>query len=317
MLEAEEAETPPPLLQRDDDSIRIAMVGRPNVGKSTLVNRILGEQRVVVFDEAGTTRDSIYVPFEREGQSYTLIDTAGVRKRGRVKQTIEKFSVVKTLNAINDAHVVILMMDAREGVVEQDLHLLGHVVEAGRALIVAVNKWDGLSQDERNEIKVQLERRLTFLDYADIHFISALHGSGVGSLYAAVQRAFEAATRELKTNQLNMILEAAVREHQPPLVRGRRIKLRYAHVGGHNPPIIVIHGNQTDAVPEAYRRYLTRRFREALKLKGTPIRIEFRTTDNPYRGQKNKLSERQVNRRRRMISHVKKQKKNLKKKRQR
>ena len=246
-----------------------------------------------------------------------MIDTAGVRKRGRVKQTIEKFSVVKTLNAINDAHVVILMMDAREGVVEQDLHLLGHVVEAGRALIVAVNKWDGLSQDERNEIKVQLERRLTFLDYADIHFISALHGSGVGSLYAAVQRAFEAATRELKTNQLNMILEAAVREHQPPLVRGRRIKLRYAHVGGHNPPIIVIHGNQTDAVPEAYRRYLTRRFREALKLKGTPIRIEFRTTDNPYKGQKNKLSERQVNRRRRMISHVKKQKKNLKKKRQR
>ena len=317
MLEAEEAETPPPLLQRDDDSIRIAMVGRPNVGKSTLVNRILGEQRGVVFDEAGTTRDSIYVPFEREGQSYTLIDTAGVRKRGRVKQTIEKFSVVKTLNAINDAHVVILMMDAREGVVEQDLHLLGHVVEAGRALIVAVNKWDGLSQDERNEIKVQLERRLTFLDYADIHFISALHGSGVGSLYDAVQRAYEAATRELKTNQLNMILEAAVREHQPPLVRGRRIKLRYAHVGGHNPPIIVIHGNQTNAVPQAYRRYLTRRFREALKLKGTPIRIEFRTTDNPYKGQKNKLSERQVNRRRRMISHVKKQKKNLKKKRQR
>ena len=257
------------------------------------------------------------MPFEREGQSYTLIDTAGVRKRGRVKQTIEKFSVVKTLNAINDAHVVILMMDAREGVVEQDLHLLGHVVQAGRALIVAVNKWDGLSQDERNEIKVQLERRLTFLDYADIHFISALHGSGVGSLYDAVQRAYEAATRELKTNQLNMILEVAVREHQPPLVRGRRIKLRYAHIGGHNPPIVVIHGNQTDAVPEAYRRYLIRRFREALKLKGTPIRIEFRTTDNPYKGQKNKLSERQVNRRRRMISHVKKQKKNLKKKRQR
>ncbi len=300
-----------------DDSIRIAMVGRPNVGKSTLVNRILGEERVVVFDEAGTTRDSIYVPFEREGQRYTLIDTAGVRKRGRVKQTIEKFSVVKTLNAINDAHVVILMMDAREGVVEQDLHLLGHVVEAGRALIVAVNKWDGLSPDERNEIKVQLERRLTFLDYADIYFISALHGSGVGSLYEAIQRAFEAATRVLKTNQLNMILESAVKEHQPPLVHGRRIKLRYAHVGGHNPPIIVIHGNQTDSVPEAYRRYLTRRFREALNLKGTPVRVEFRTTDNPYKGQKNKLTDRQANRRRRLISHVKKQKKNMKRKRHR
>jgi GTP-binding protein len=292
----------------DDPGIKIAVVGRPNVGKSTLVNRMLGEERVVVFDEAGTTRDSIYIPFEREEQRYTLIDTAGVRRRGKISQKIEKFSVVKTLSAIEDSNVVILMLDAREGVVDQDLHLLGHVVDSGRALIITLNKWDGLTREDRDHVRQELERRLTFIDYASIHFISALHGSGVGKLYKTILSAYASATQKLKTNELNIILEAALLEYQPPLVKGRRIKLRYAHSGGNNPPTIIIHGNQTESVPVAYRRYLVRKFREALKLEGTPIRVEFKTADNPFKGRKNKLTDRQVDRRRRLMGHVKQQK---------
>ena len=296
----------------EEPGIKIAVVGRPNVGKSTLVNRLLGEDRVVVFDEAGTTRDSIYVPFERDGQKYTLIDTAGVRKRGRIKERVEKFSIVKTLDAINDANVVILMVDAREGMVEQDLHLLGHVLDAGRALVIAINKWDGTDQEQKDFVKHELERRLTFLNFAKIHFISALHGSGVGNLYASIHRAYDSATKTIQTARVNEILERAVFEHQPPLVKGRRIKLRYAHVGGSNPPIIVIHGNQTDAVPEAYKRYLQRKFLTALDLEGTPIRMEFRTSDNPYKDRKNTLTKRQVDRKRRLVKHVKKNEKKRK-----
>jgi GTP-binding protein len=289
-----------------DPGIKIAVVGRPNVGKSTLVNRLLGEERVVVFDEAGTTRDSVYIPFERDDKRYTLIDTAGVRRRGKVSQKIEKFSIVKTLEAIQDANVVILMLDARDGVVEQDLHLLGHVMDAGRALVIAVNKWDGTTPEQKNAVRRELERRLRFIDFANIHYISARHGSGVGNLYGSIHKAYEAATRELKTNQLNEILQDAVREHQPPVVRGRRIKLRYAHLGGHNPPIIVIHGNQTESVPDSYRRYLEHRFRDALAMEGTPIRFEFVTSSNPYRGKVNKLTDRQLARKRRLMSYVKK-----------
>ena len=289
-----------------ETGIKIAVVGRPNVGKSTLVNRLLGEDRVVVFDEAGTTRDSIYIPYEREDQRYTIIDTAGVRRRGRIKEMVEKFSIVKTLDAISDANVVILMFDAREGIVEQDLHLLGHVLEAGRALVLAVNKWDGTELEQKDFIKQELERRLTFIRFAKTHFISALHGSGVGNLYDSIHKAYASATRQVKTAQVNLILEQAVREHQPPLVKGRRIKLRYAHVGGNNPPIIVIHGNQTDSVPESYRRYLQNRFVEALKMEGTPIRLEFKTGDNPFKGRKNTLNKRQITRKRRLMKHVKK-----------
>ncbi|MBD3649266.1 MAG: ribosome biogenesis GTPase Der [Pseudomonadales bacterium] len=290
----------------DDGGIRIAVVGRPNVGKSTLVNRLLGEERVVVYDEAGTTRDSIYIPFERDGERYTLIDTAGVRRRGRVTEKIEKFSVIKTLDAIEHANVVVLMVDARDGIVEQDLHLLGHVMEAGRALVMAVNKWDGMEQDARDYLKRELERRLTFIDYVRIHFISALHGSGVGNLYESIHRAFDSATRKIQTRRLNEILGDAVQEHQPPMVKGRRIKLRYAHAGGNNPPLIVIHGNQTESVPDSYKRFLEHRFRKALGLEGTPIRLEFKTSDNPFKGRRNPLTDRQVTRKRRLMSHVKK-----------
>ena len=261
--------------------------------KSTLVNRLLGEERVVVYDQPGTTRDSIYIDYEREGQHYTLIDTAGVRRRKNVKQTVEKFSIVKTLKAIDDAHVVVLVMDASEGLVEQDIHLLGQAIEAGRGLVLAVNKWDGLESDTRDRIKFELERRLQFIDYAEIHFISALHGTGVGHLYKSVNQAYDSATRKLATNQLTRILEDAVMDHEPPMVNGRRIKLRYAHAGGQNPPRIVIHGNQTGKVPASYQRYLEKVFRRELKLFGTPVRVEFRTGENPYAGKRNKLTGRQ------------------------
>ncbi len=293
--------------------IKFAIVGRPNVGKSTLVNRLLGEDRVVVFDEAGTTRDSVYIPYERQGMPYTIIDTAGVRRRGKVKETVEKFSIIKTLDAISDANVVILMIDAKEGIVDQDLHLLSHILDAGRALIFAVNKWDGTDAEQKNFIKRELERRLVFINFAKTHFISALHGSGVGKLYESINKAYESATRKIQTAELNDILSGALRDHQPPLVKGRRIKLRYAHIGGNNPPIIVVHGNQTAAVPESYQRYLQHRFISRLKLEGTPIRFEFKTGENPYKDKKNKLTKRQIDRKRRLVKHVKKKEKKKKK----
>ena len=296
----------------DDESsgVRVAVVGRPNVGKSTLVNRLLGEERVVVFDQPGTTRDSIYIEYERNDTRYTLIDTAGVRRRKNVKDTVEKFSIVKTLKAIDDAHVVVLLMDASEGLVDQDLHLLGQAIDAGRGLVIALNKWDGLESHNKDRIKVELERRLQFIDYADIHFISALHGTGVGHLYKSIDAAYDSATRKLSTNQLTRILEDAVLSHAPPMSQGRRIKLRYAHAGGQNPPLIVIHGNQTGKVPVAYQRYLEKVFRRELKLFGTPVRIEFRTGENPYADKRNKLTARQISRKRRMMQHVKKKKRN-------
>ncbi len=290
------------------DGIKIAVVGRPNVGKSTLVNRLLGEDRVVVFDEPGTTRDSIYIPYERAGSPYVIIDTAGVRRRGRVTGGVEKFSVIKTLEAIEQSHVVVLMIDAQEGIVDQDLHLLGHVLEAGRALVLAVNKWDGLTRERREEVKRELERRLTSVSFATRHFLSAKSGSGVGHLYPSIHQAYQSAMLKVKTSRLNEILEQALLHHQPPLVRGRRVKLRYAHLGGSNPPLVVIHGNQTEVLSEAYRRYLAHQFIDALCLKGTPLRLEFRTTSNPFKGRKNKLTERQVKSRKRLLRHVKKKK---------
>jgi GTP-binding protein len=291
-----------------EPGIQIAVVGRPNVGKSTLVNRLLGEERVVAFDQPGTTRDSIFIPFESQGRRYTLIDTAGVRRRSRISEAIEKFSVIKTLQAIEQANVVLLVLDARQGISDQDAGLAGHVVDSGRALVVVINKWDGLSADERDRVKGEMQRRLPFLDFADWRFVSALHGSGVGHLLAAVDAAYRAATRDLRTPELTRILEDAVSEHQPPLVQGRRIKLRYAHQGGKNPPIIVIHGNQTAAVPASYQRYLMNRFRSVLGLRGTPLRIEFRTGENPYAGRRNVLTDRQRRKRGRMMRFVQKRK---------
>ena len=280
--------------------IKIAIIGRPNVGKSTLVNRMLGEERVVAYDLPGTTRDSIYLPFERDGQDYTLIDTAGVRRRARVNEMVEKFSVIKALKAIEDANVVIMLLDASEGVTDQDASLLGFVLDAGRALVLAINKWDGLSHDQKDKVRRELEFKLPFLGFAKTHFISALHGSGVGDLYESVDRAYASATKDFATPELTRLLEELVTAHQPPLVKGRRIKLRYAHQGGVNPPLIVIHGNQTTSVPDAYRRYLINAFLKHLKLEGTPMRLEFKSGKNPFAGKKNKLTPRQMQKRRRL-----------------
>ena len=289
----------------DDRVLRIAVVGRPNVGKSTLINRLVGEERLVVYDKPGTTRDSVAVPFRRKDRNYELIDTAGIRRRSRVHEAIEKFGIVKALQAIERAHVVVAVLDAQEGVTEQDVSLLGLVLERGRALVVVTNKWDGLSAEARKRVRDDLERRLPFLDFAERITISALHGTAVGDVLPAVERAFRAAMRELSTSELNRELENAVTEHPPPLVRGRRIRLRYAHQGGRNPPIIVIHGNQTERLPDTYRRYLVNRFRKAFKLKGTPVRLAFKTSENPYKGRRNKLTPRQERSRKRLLKHAK------------
>lgn len=289
----------------EEPGIQIAVVGRPNVGKSTLVNRLLGEERVVAFDQPGTTRDSIFIPFQRNERHYTLIDTAGVRRRARIREAIEKFSIIKTLKAMEQANVVLMVLDAQQGVGEQDATLAGHVLESGRALILVVNKWDGLDQEQREWVKIEIERKLPFLGFARHHFISALHGSGVGDLFGMVESVYASAMRDLPTPDLTRLLEAITQEHQPPLVHGRRIKLRYAHQGGKNPPIIVIHGNQTSEVPDSYKRYLVSRFRKALNLRGTPIRIEFRSGENPYEGKKNKLTKRQIQKRQRLKKFVK------------
>ncbi|PCI61860.1 MAG: ribosome biogenesis GTPase Der [Gammaproteobacteria bacterium] len=271
---------------QQDDKIKLAIIGKPNVGKSTLTNRILGEDRVVVFDMPGTTRDSVYIPMERNGREYTLIDTAGIRRRKNVTDIVEKYSVIKTLRAIEDANVCLMIVDAREGLAEQDLSLLGFILEAGRSLVLAVNKWDGIDNDVKDRIKSEIDRRLGFIDFARIHFISALHGTGVGHLYESVEEAFDSATKRISTSMVTKILDMAVFDHQPPMQAGRRIKLKYAHAGGYNPPLIVIHGNQVKKLPQSYKRYLMNYYRKSLKIMGTPIRIEFRETSNPFAGKK-------------------------------
>ncbi|MBR7069641.1 MAG: ribosome biogenesis GTPase Der [Oxalobacter sp.] len=263
--------------------IRLAIVGRPNVGKSTMVNALLGEERVIAFDMPGTTRDAIEIPFERNGRHYTLIDTAGLRKRGKVFQTVEKFSVVKTLQAISDANVVLLLLDARQDISEQDAHIAGFILESGRALVVGVNKWDGLSQDRRRAIKEDVEWKLHFLSFARFHYISALKSAGIASLMRSVDAAYAAATAKLATPKLTRVLQEAVEHQQPPRRQaGIRPKMRYAHQGGKNPPVIVIHGNSLEHIADDYRRYLERHFRDAFSLTGTPLRIEFRSGENPF-----------------------------------
>ena len=291
--------------QDEPGRIKVAVIGRPNVGKSTLINRMLGEERLVTYDLPGTTRDSIFIPFERDGQRYTLIDTAGVRRRGKVTDMIEKFSVIKSLKSIEACHLVVLVLTAQEEIAEQDKTILSYVLNSGKGLVIAVNKWDGLEADQRDEIRRQLDRKLSFLDFADRHFISALHGTGVGLLFKSIREAYKSAMIELNTSQLTALLETAVEAHQPPLVHGRRIKLRFAHPGGNNPPMIVIHGNQTESVPESYRRYLVNYFREALHLRGTSVQLIFKTGDNPFKGRKNELTQHQANQRKRMMRHVK------------
>ena len=273
-------------LEEDDDdrSIKVAIIGRPNVGKSTLVNRFLGEERVVVFDMPGTTRDSVFIPFERDGKRYTFIDTAGIRRKRSVHEAIEKFSIIKSMQAIERANVVIMMIDARTEIADQDLHLIGYVLEAGRALILTINKWDGMDDYQKELIHKGIDKQLPFVRFAETFFISALHGSGVGKLYEAIDRAYASATKKYSTSDLTRLLEKAVQSHQPPMINGRRIKLRYAHQGGMNPPRIIVHGNQISKVPSVYKRYLTNFFRKELDSVGTPILIEFKGSDsNPYK----------------------------------
>jgi GTP-binding protein len=288
--------------------IKLAIVGKPNVGKSTLTNRILGEDRVVVYDMPGTTRDSVHIPLTRDEREYVLIDTAGVRKRKKVSEAVEKFSIVKTLKAIEEANVVLLVIDAREGIADQDLSLLGYVLNSGRSLVIAVNKWDGLDTDVKDDIKRELDRRLGFVDFARLHFISALHGTGVGNLFESVNEAYRSATKRINTSMLTQIMEMAQDDHQPPLVRGRRVKMKYAHAGGYNPPVIVIHGNQVDDLPSSYKRYLMNYFRKALDVMGTPIKIEFREGANPFEGKKNQLTLAQQRKRKRLMAYHKQKK---------
>ncbi|MBA2711806.1 MAG: ribosome biogenesis GTPase Der [Tatlockia sp.] len=307
LMEALPLDEPPEIDDTSDEKVvKIAFAGRPNVGKSTLINRILGEERVVVYDMPGTTRDSISIPFERDGKSYTLIDTAGVRRRSRVDEKIEKFSIIKTLQAIKETHVCMILIDAREGLTDQDMNILSMVIEAGKALVIAVNKWDGLDEDHKEQVRNEIGRRLSFVQFAKIRFISALHGSGVGLLFKDIDEAYKSATQKFSTPQLTRLLQDLVTQHTPPLVNGRRIKLRYAHAGGHNPPIIVIHGNQVDSLPDSYKRYLSNAFVEQLGLIGTPLKLEFKGSTNPFKGRVNKLSVRQIKKKKRLMRRVKK-----------
>ncbi|OZI13820.1 ribosome biogenesis GTPase Der [Sodalis-like symbiont of Philaenus spumarius] len=303
--EAREAEEP---FDPQSLPIKLAIVGCPNVGKSTLTNRILGEERVVVYDIPGTTRDSIYIPMVRDEREYVLIDTAGVRKRGKVTENVEKFSVIKTLQAIEDANVVLLVINAREGISDQDLSLLGFILNSGRSLVIAVNKWDGLSSETRDEVKEALDHRLGFINFARVHFISALYGSGVGNLFESVNEAYRCATKRVSTALLTRIMRMAVDEHQPPLVRGRRVKPKYAHAGGYNPPIVVIHGTHVKDLPDTYKRYMMNYFRRSLEAMGTLIRIQFNEGANPFAGRRNTLTPTQLRKRKRLMSHIKKNK---------
>jgi GTP-binding protein len=293
---------PEPPEEEIPDHPRVAIVGRPNVGKSTLVNRLLGEERVIAFDQPGTTRDAIEIELEWHGKRYTLVDTAGIRRRGKVFEAVEKFSVVKTLHAIERAHVVILVVDAEADIADQDAHIGGYILEAGRALVVAVNKWDAIESDKRKDVKSDLERKLQFLDFAEFHNISARHGTGLKPLLQSVDTAFKAAMAKLSTPKLTRALQAAVEQQQPPMSGRFRPKMRYAHQGGSNPPIVVIHGSGLDGVKDTYKRYLEHQFQQVFKLKGTPLRIELRSSVNPFEGKRKPLTEKQdAQRRRRKI----------------
>ncbi|MCM1512548.1 MAG: ribosome biogenesis GTPase Der [Oxalobacter formigenes] len=294
MLEAALAAVPPGESaegepETEDLPVRLAVVGRPNVGKSTLINALVGEERVIAFDLPGTTRDAIEIPFERGKKRYTLIDTAGLRRRGKVFHAVEKFSVVKTLQAISDAHVVLLLLDARQDIAEQDAHIAGFILESGKALVVGINKWDGLPEDTRGNVKSEAERKLHFLSFSRFHYISALKHTGLSSLMRSIDAAYAAAVADLSTPRLTRVLKNAVEHQQPPRAKGAiRPKMRYAHQGGKNPPVIVIHGNGLEHIGQDYRRYLERHFRDAFSLTGTPLRIEFRTGKNPFAPDKGK-----------------------------
>lgn len=286
--------------EEEIDRLRLAIIGRPNVGKSTLVNRLLGEERVMAFDQPGTTRDTISTTLERDGQPYELIDTAGVRRRSKITEVVEKFSTIKALQAIERAHVVVLMLDAREGLTDQDTTLLGHVLVQGRALVIALNKWDGLDPDHRKQVKSELDRRLQYVTWAQRISLSALHGSGIQELMRAVNKAWHSALTDFPTPELTRVLVQAFEAHQPPMKLGKTARLRYAHAGGKLPPRIIIHGSRTSTIPDGYRRYLANKFISHFKLKGTPLVIHFKDSENPYKDRKNKLTRRQQEKRKRL-----------------
>ncbi|HIB28238.1 MAG TPA: ribosome biogenesis GTPase Der [Candidatus Thioglobus sp.] len=302
-LEEEEEE------EEEIEGIAVAVLGRPNVGKSTLINRILGEERVLAIDMPGTTRDSIYIPFEREGQKYTLIDTAGIRRKRSTHEKIEIFSIIKAIDALDRSHVVVLVLDAREGVTEQDATLLGMISDKGRALLIVINKWDGLDEYQKSEVKRKLDVKLSFVNYASVHYISALHGSGVGKLFAPIIKSYTNAGTKHSTSTLNKILELANHGHQPPPVKGRRLKIKYVNQTDVFPPTLTFHGNHLQNVPNAYDRYLKNFFINALKLTNTPVRIEYKSGENPFKDNKNELSARQVTKKRRLMQFIKKRKK--------
>lgn len=288
------------------DGIAVAVLGRPNVGKSTLINRILGEERVMAVDLPGTTRDSIFIPFEREGQQYTLIDTAGIRRKRSVSEKVEIFSIIKAKDAINDSHVVILVLDAHEGVTEQDATLLGLIADKGRALLIVINKWDGLDDYQKSEVKRKLDIKLSFVNYATVHFISALHGSGVGKLFSPIKKSYENAGGRFPTSLLNRILEQANNTHQPPPVAGKRMRLKFVNQSDIFPPTLIFHGNHVQNVPNSYERFLKNFFITALKLTNTPIKIQYKSGDNPFKDKKNILSARQIQKKKRLMKFVKK-----------
>ena len=286
--------------------IAVAILGRPNVGKSTLINRILGEERVLAIDLPGTTRDTIFIPFERDQQKYTLIDTAGIRRKRSVEEKIEKFSIIKAIEAITESHVVILVLDAHEGVTEQDATLLGMIADKGRALLIVINKWDGLDDYQKSEVKRKLDIKLSFVNYASVHYISALHGSGVGKLFSYIQKSFNHAGSRFSTSMLNKILESANDAHQPPPVSGKRLRLKYVHQSDVFPPTFTLHGNHLQSIPKSYERFLKNFFIKALKISNTPVRLEFKSGDNPFKDKKNKLSARQIQKKRRLMKFTKK-----------
>ena len=291
---------------QEPKGIAVAILGRPNVGKSTLINRILGEERVLAIDLPGTTRDTIFIPFERDQQKYTLIDTAGIRRKRSVAEKIEKFSIIKAIEAITESHVVILVLDAHEGVTEQDATLLGMIADKGRALLIVINKWDGLDDYQKSEVKRKLDIKLSFVNYASVHYISALHGSGVGKLFSYIQKSFNHAGSRFSTSMLNKILESANDAHQPPPVSGKRLRLKYVHQSDVFPPTFTLHGNHLQSIPKSYERFLKNFFIKSLKISNTPIRLEFKSGDNPFKNKKNKLSARQIQKKRRLMKFIKK-----------
>ncbi|MCL1633601.1 ribosome biogenesis GTPase Der [Luteimonas sp. SX5] len=296
------------ILDDDPERVRIAFVGRPNVGKSTLVNRILGEERMIASEVAGTTRDSIAVDLERDGRKYRLVDTAGIRRKSKVEEAVETFSIIKTLQAIEHCQVAVIMLDANEGVTDQDASVLGAVLDAGRALVLAVNKWDGLSAYQREQVEGLLSRKLSFVTWAEAVRISAKHGSGLRELFRAIHRAHASATRTFGTSEVTKALEIAYETNPPPVVRGHVAKLRFAHAGGENPPTFIVHGTRLRTLTDTYKRYLENFFRKRFKLVGTPVRFVFKEGDNPYKDKKNVLTERQVAKKKRLIRHVKRNK---------